>query len=108
MKAGGGCNPFAGAAYSAPGDNKCTSFGGCAVPISASQLFPKQGHMQLFGFSKDSSGAWTSTPAGEILFNVGDNVHDVAWTAYKTVMKLGDDPPAPKANPLRLAFPPST
>ena len=45
---GGGCNPFAGPAYSAPGDNKCATFGGCAVPISASQLFPKTGTMDLF------------------------------------------------------------
>ena len=42
------CNPFAGPAYSAPGDNKCATFGGCAVPISASQLFPKSGTMDLF------------------------------------------------------------
>ena len=26
--------------YSAPSDNMCASFGGCAVPISASQLYP--------------------------------------------------------------------
>ncbi len=26
--------------YSAPSDNKCASFGGCAIPISASQLYP--------------------------------------------------------------------
>ena len=27
--------------YSAPSDNKCATFGGCAVPISASQLYPE-------------------------------------------------------------------
>ncbi|HEX7957552.1 MAG TPA: ferritin-like domain-containing protein, partial [Pyrinomonadaceae bacterium] len=26
--------------YRAPSDNKCASFGGCAIPISASQLYP--------------------------------------------------------------------
>ena len=50
----GGCNPFAGPAYSPPGDNKCVTFGGCAVPISASQVFPKSGNMQLFKFVKVS------------------------------------------------------
>lgn len=38
--------------YSAPSDNKCGGFGGCAVPISASQMFPTpKGKMQLFDFN---------------------------------------------------------
>ena len=48
-----------GVLYSAPSDNKCASFGGCAVPISASQLYPIPnasepdqpfGTMELFNF----------------------------------------------------------
>jgi hypothetical protein len=104
-----GCNPFAGAAYSAPGDNKCAALGGCAVPISASQLFPKGGRMDLFRFEKNEAGEWHSVPCDQpLFFNVGDNVHDVAWAAYKKVMQLDDSTPAPQATPLRLAFPPST
>src|ERR1700722_3785521 len=105
----GGCNPFAGAAYSAPGDNKCATFGGCAVPISASQVFPKTGHMDLFSFQQ-VDGQWTSVPvtAGQV-FATGQNVHDIAWQAYFKVMQPNGTPPAPpKPTPLRLAFPPST
>jgi hypothetical protein len=106
---GTGCNPFAGGPYSAPGDNKCGTFGGCAVPISASQLFPKSGQMQLFKFEREGTGGWTSVPIDTpLLFRVGDNVHDVAWAAYKKVMGLDDKTPAPPPNLLRLAFPPST
>lgn len=106
---GAGCNPFAGQAYSAPGDNKCGTFGGCAVPISASQLFPRSGHMQLFAFKQDDQGQWTSEPVDTpLLFAVGDNVHDIAWSAYKKVMGLDAGKPPPAPTPLRLAFPPST
>ena len=41
------------ATYSAPSDNKCGAFGGCAVPISASQLYPTSGVMQTFDFEPD-------------------------------------------------------
>jgi hypothetical protein len=106
---GAGCNPFAGQAYSAPGDNKCGTFGGCAVPISASQLFPRSGNMQLFSFEKDDQGKWTSVPVDTpLLFATGESVHDIAWKAYKTVMKLDASKPPPPPSPLRLAFPPST
>lgn len=37
--------------YSAPSDNKCGTFGGCAVPISASQVYPHGGKMELFDFT---------------------------------------------------------
>ena len=104
----GGCNPFAGPHYSAPGDNKCSTFGGCAVPISASQLFPKSGVMDLFSFVKNDAGDWTSVPAGAITFGEGESVHDVAWTAYNKVMNIPDPPPAPPPTTIRLAFPPST
>jgi len=107
---GGGCNPFAGPHYSAPGDNKCGGFGGCAVPISASQLYPKDGTMELFRFEKKTGqDGWTSVPTGEtLLFRQGDNVHDVAWAAYKKVMGMDANQPPPPPTPLRLAFAPST
>src|ERR1051326_1550067 len=50
--------------YSAPSDNKCASFGGCAVPISASQLYPIPdssqpeevvGWMELYNFKGDTA-----------------------------------------------------
>jgi hypothetical protein len=105
---GNGCNPFGGPAYSAPGDNRCATFGGCAVPISASQLYPKSGNMDLFSFS-ESDGEWTATQLpGGIDFGEGENVHDVAWTAYKKVMGVDPDTPAPAPTTIRLAFPPST
>jgi hypothetical protein len=106
----GGCNPFAGPAYSPPGDNKCKTFGGCAVPISASQVFPKSGNMQLYKFEKGPDG-WTAIELTDkkVNFGKGENVHDVAWKAYFEVMQPGaPTPPPPKPTPLRLAFPPST
>jgi hypothetical protein len=107
----GGCNPMP--VFSAPGDNRCASFGGCAVPISASQVFPKSGSMQLYQFVWDlQQKKWTSTPVGggTFPFETGQNVHDVAWKAYFTVMDPDNKnpPDPPKATPLRLAFPPST
>jgi hypothetical protein len=104
----GGCNPLT-KFYSAPGDNKCATFGGCAVPISASQVFPKEGWMSLFKFELKNK-KWTSVDLDEtITFKVGDNVHDIAWEAYFKVMDpTGTAPPPPKPTPLRLAFPPST
>ncbi len=43
------------AIYSAPSDNKCRTFGGCAVPISASQVYPEGGNMELFDFTGPDS-----------------------------------------------------
>lgn len=110
----GGCNPFAPGPYSAPSDNKCGSFGGCAVPISAYQLYPKSGHMQLFDFVPDGDG-WKSVAIpgdeGQLNFGTGLSVHAIAYKAYQAVMKhrgkTVPDNPAPP-NTLRLAFPPST
>ncbi len=51
---GGGCGLPPQKLYSAPSDNKCSGFGGCAVPISASQVFPATGQMQLYDFVQDS------------------------------------------------------
>lgn len=110
----GGCNPMP--VFSAPGDNRCASFGGCAVPISASQVFPKKGEMQLYKFVWNAAEkTWTSVELTNqtINFAVGDNVHDIAWQAYFQVMTAGQEPPPltpppPKPTLLRLAFPPST
>ena len=100
--------PPAGALYSAPSDNKCGTFGGCAVPISASQVYPKSGTMQLFDFTGSDN---TPAPLGKLEFAAGDLVHDVAYRAYLKVMQhRGKTPPPnpPPPDPIRLAFPPST
>jgi hypothetical protein len=102
--------------YSAPGDNKCGTFGGCAVPISAAQVFPNSGTMQLFDFV-DTGGEWHAKEItfgpnkASIDYSQGEKVHDVAWKAYAAVMQtrgtpVSDEPPAPST--LRLVFPPST
>ncbi len=100
--------------YSAPSDNKCASFGGCAVPISASQLFPATpdgnkttGQMELFNFL---GSQFQSTPINYMDYNAGDLVYDVAWNAYIAVLQARNRPiPAkPKPSDIRLAFPPST
>jgi hypothetical protein len=94
--------------YSAPSDNKCGTFGGCAVPISAAQVYPEDGTMQLFNFTgKDN----TPVPLERIDFKQGELVHDVAYRAYLKVMaarKQPVPPNPPPPNDLRLAFPPST
>lgn len=93
--------------YSAPSDNKCGSFGGCAVPISASQLYPTAGTMQLF----DIQVGQDSKPIGTLDFAVGDKVYDIAWQAYVQVLQSRGQPvpkePAAAAD-LRVALPPST
>ncbi|HZN14194.1 MAG TPA: ferritin-like domain-containing protein [Acidimicrobiales bacterium] len=95
--------------FSAPGDNKCATFGGCAVPISAAQLFPGGGKMELFDFQGSDQ---EPNPFGTIDFNEGDKVHDVAYRAYLKVMEHRGEPvpdgPAPPPSDLRLVFPPST
>jgi len=101
------------AIYSAPGDNKCGTLGGCAVPISASQVYPKSGNMELFDFTGPDN---TPEKIGKMPFAAGELVHDVAYRAYREVMKhrnrtqpLNPPPPnPPPPNDIRLAFPPST
>lgn len=105
--------------FSAPADNKCAGLGGCAAPISASQLMPvvKDGDgnpispvtIQLFDFSDNNM----ATPVGTITFNTGEKVHDVAYRAYLAVLQhrgngLTPDPNPPPANEIRLVFSPST
>ena len=98
--------------YSAPSDNKCKTFGGCAVPISASQLYPVTAPppaMKLYDFigPEHKSDPLPTTMA----FTVGDSVYEKAWEAYCEVMKHRGNPvtqkmPAP--TDLRIALPPST
>ncbi len=112
LAAAAACRPRS--CYSAPSDNKCSGFGGCAVPISASQVFPATGQMQLYDFVQDSSGkdGWMSVAFGDpMLYQRGEKVHDVAYRAYQAVMEhrgktVPADPPDP--DNLRLVFPPST
>jgi hypothetical protein len=100
--------------YSAPSDNACAGFGGCAIPISASQLypFPKPGEDTGTMEVCDYVGQ-TSEPEriGTLTYKMGDKVYDVAWNAYIEVLKhRGVTPPSKpeKDSDLRLAFPPST
>jgi len=108
--------------YSAPSDNKCASFGGCAVPISASQLYPIPvsehpdeviGWMELYDFVGETSEPVVIKNMGRPLlqrYEVGDRVYDIAWDAYVKVLKHRQQPipEKPKDSELRLAFPPST
>lgn len=123
---GGGGGGMCGGKPTEPGyqpasDNKCKAFGGCAVPISAYQVYPIKGTMALYSFSPDpkNPGGFVSdqimygpNPA-MVQFQVGELVHDVAYKAYKEAMKVQnpkvtvpDNPPP--SNNLRLVFPPST
>lgn len=133
---GGGCGgsssgPSTGL-FSAPGGNKCGSLGGCAVPMSDSQLLPEDGEMQLFKLDQygenclnpecndnktDQDGKCIRefSELGKMEYEKGDGVYDTAWRAYQSVLQgkvlEKDDkdlPEAPKPSDLRLAFPPST
>ena len=73
--------------YSAPSDNKCSTLGGCAVPISASQLYPTEGVMQIFDFQQDdTTKAITSDPICRMRYQIGEPVHAVAYKAFEEVM----------------------
>lgn len=94
---------------SAPSDNRCQALGGCAVPISASQLYPTSGVMALYNF--DTDPPHQALPLqGTISFEMGENVYAKAWQAYTEVLQARGQQagaaPAPTA--LRLALPPST
>ena len=99
--------------FSPPADNACKALGGCAVPISASQMYPelKEGdeyRMQLYDFG-DKPGF--NPKSFDVLdYEKGELVYDVAWKAYRAVLeKRGlPVPEKPKPSDLRLAFPPST
>jgi len=106
------------APYSAPGDNMCGSFGGCAVPISASQIYPPftdANNKPLTGSTMELNDFpppdfKTTKLPGDVPFKVGDFVYDIAWDAYtKVIESRKNTPPAkPKPSDIRVAFPPST
>ncbi|USD39273.1 ferritin-like protein [Ferrimonas sp. SCSIO 43195] len=111
-KGGSGCNAMVAKTgddelYTAPGDNFCGSYGGCAVPISASQRFPKSGTMALYQLFADKDSVKLEQT---LSFDEGDSVYATAWKAYEKVMASEGKPAgnAPEASDLRLAFPPST
>ncbi|HEX8887913.1 MAG TPA: ferritin-like domain-containing protein [Pyrinomonadaceae bacterium] len=101
--------------YSAPSDNTCAGFGGCAIPISASQLYPapdsanpkQAGTMEVYDLEPS-----TPVKLGTLSYSLGDKVYDVAWNAYIEVLKSHKVSPLPEKpkvdSDLRLAFPPST
>ena len=91
--------------FTAPSDNQCGGFGGCAVPISACQIYPVSGTMDLYMLA-----AAKPTKFGTLPFNKGDKVEDIAFKAFTAVAeKMGRDKPVYQApNDIRLAFPPST
>ena len=114
----GGSTPTGPVYYSAPSDNRCASYGGCAVPISASQMFPNppvptdpknptEGRMEVFNFNGTQ---FQPTSINTMAYQAGELVYDVAWNAYIAVLQERQRPiPAkPKPSDLRLAFPPST
>lgn len=99
--------------FSAPGDNKCGGFGGCAVPISASQIMPRGGQMKLFHFNNEKCNS-VPDPM-DFTWERGEKVYEVAYRAYKRVMdnyylkdgrEVPEQPPPPSDQ--RLVFPPST
>ncbi|MEB0248955.1 MULTISPECIES: ferritin-like domain-containing protein [unclassified Mucilaginibacter] len=99
--------------YSPPSDNACGSLGGCAVPMSASQMYPSlsapnEYQMQLNNFGPKPK--YQPTPFAIVDYAQGDLVYDVAWNAYAAVLKKRGVPipEKPKPSDLRLAFPPST
>jgi hypothetical protein len=109
--------------YSAPSDNMCASYGGCAVPISASQLYPipdstdplqTAAYMELFDFvGQTAEPKLIKNGMQKVLqkYEVGDRVYDIAWDAYVKVLEYRKQPiptKPEKDSDLRLAFPPST
>jgi hypothetical protein len=49
--------------YTAPSDNICGGFGGCAVPISAMQLYPKSGTMEVWALAGSTKPVLCGTPS---------------------------------------------
>lgn len=108
---GGSCSSSAAKGVkSAPADNLCGGFGGCAVPISASQLYPAQDdhcyEMQLYKFGpapafKAEKIDWPELKARDMLppvlvekptmpYKPGEAVYDVAWRSYCAAKGLID------------------
>ena len=121
-QAGGLCGgPSQGPGYQPPTDNKCKSFGGCAVPISAYQLYPEDGSMALYSFAKDpqkpggfiSNQIFYGTNPAMVQFHKGDVVHEVAYKAYTIAMRVAEPRRTGAAEPAAqqstaAGIPPST
>lgn len=85
------------------------------MPISESQLYPappngqSTGTMDVFKFVQDDKGNWSSQPAGQVYYKMGDRVIDIAYEAFAKANGINPDDVAKQPpNPIRLAFPPST
>ena len=87
--------------------SRCHTTGGCAVPISALQMFPnpRNGTNEGKMIYKNEDGSIT-----DLSYKEGELVYDIAWKVYtqRYKQKFGSIPKKPKANILRLIFPPST
>jgi Ferritin-like len=123
--------------YTAPSDNICGGFGGCAVPISACQVYPKSGTMEVYVLAGSpppaptppappaaavganlcggpppphNCGSSPSRKIGTIPFAKGEKVEDIAFRAFAMVAEELNYPAPVQQDPndLRLAFPPST
>lgn len=102
--------------YTVPGSHNCATQGGCAVPISALQMFPEKNnssYLMMFELDNEvNSPSYKKTKKQVIKYNVGDLVYDVAWEVYSLRLKnkfpKENMPEKPKTNVLRLIFPPST
>ncbi|RYY85094.1 MAG: hypothetical protein EOO15_17875 [Chitinophagaceae bacterium] len=104
--------------YTTPANNNCGGLGGCAVPISAAQMYPamnpKPGDqpsvslMVINNYTKEYP--YEATEIRRVGYEPGKLVYDTAWDAFAEVLKArGEQVPAkPKPSDLRLAFPPST
>lgn len=81
--------------YTAPSDNICGGFGGCAVPISALQLYPKAGTMDVYVLAgKALCGAPTPTPTPH-----GCSAAQTEDTAPKAGGLCGSPTPTPTPGP---------
>jgi len=101
--------------FTAPSANFCGGFGGCAVPISACQLYPTDGTMDVYSITAMMCGSTINKLVGTLPFKTGDKVEDIAYEAFKMWARsitVNPPPPPPEQPPapndIRLAFPPST
>jgi hypothetical protein len=101
--------------YTAPSANICAGFGGCAVPISACQLYPRDGTMDVYSITAMMCGSTLNKFVGTLPFKAGNKVEDIAYQAFlmwaKSIKQNPPPPPPPEPpapNDIRLAFPPST
>ena len=82
-----------GTLYSAPSDNKCGGFGGCAVPISASQLYPTSGEMAVFDIHADQQskrGVAQTNTGHSAQHSQGDAFHEhLAQLVEAAALRVG-------------------